>query len=74
MASAISDRRRLNRSASRPPMTPPMTAPIRTADTASSSVVLLSRKLPLSRFSAPLITPMSYPNNIPPSAATAATR
>lgn len=40
-------------------MTAPMTAPISTAATASSSVPLLSPKSALSRFSAPLMTPMS---------------
>ncbi len=59
MAIASSVYRRLNRSARRPPMIPPMTAPMRTAATAISSAVELSRKALVIRFSAPLITPMS---------------
>jgi len=53
---------------------PPMMAPISTAETASSSLPALRCHWALSRFSAPEMTPMSYPNSIPPIAATEATR
>jgi hypothetical protein len=50
---------RLNLLAIGPPITPPTTAPIRTAATATSSAPLLRWKAEVSRFSAPLMTPMS---------------
>ena len=59
IAMASSVYRRLNRSAIRPPMAAPITAPMSTAATASSSVPLLRWNSLFSRFSAPLITPMS---------------
>jgi hypothetical protein len=59
MAIASRVYRRLNRLAIGPPMTAPITAPMSTAATASSSAPLLRWNALVSRFSAPLITPMS---------------